>query len=99
MKKNDERILTLHPTGKAGVRISVDKYEIIKEAIIQVLRKRKILTFEDLADEVVRLLEVNFDGSVLWYYTTVKLDLEARKIIERIPGSRPQQIKLGKEFK
>lgn len=38
----------------------------------------------------------NFDGSIGWYYTTIKLDLEARREIERIPGSKPQLIRMVK---
>ena len=92
-----EKILTLHPEGKTGVRIDLEKYNTIKDAIIKVLTKRKMITFEELAEEVVALLEKKFQGSVLWYYTTVKLDLEARKMIRRIPGSKPQQITLNKK--
>jgi hypothetical protein len=29
--------------------------------------------------------------SVMWYVTTVALDLEARGEIERVPGSKPQR--------
>lgn len=32
-------------------------------------------------------------GSVSWYTTTVKLDLEARGELERVPGSRPQRLR------
>jgi hypothetical protein len=32
-------------------------------------------------------------GSVTWYVTTVKLDLEARGEIERVSGSRPQRLR------
>jgi hypothetical protein len=32
-------------------------------------------------------------ASVGWYVTTVKLDLEARKRIERVPGSNPQLLR------
>jgi len=38
----------------------------------------------------------NFDGSVMWYVTTVKLDLEARGQVKRVPNSRPQLVKLVK---
>jgi len=36
----------------------------------------------------------NFEGSVTWYVTTVKLDLEARGVVKRVPHSRPQLVKL-----
>jgi hypothetical protein len=32
-------------------------------------------------------------GSVSWYTTTVKLDLEVRGEIERIEGSKPQRLR------
>jgi hypothetical protein len=38
----------------------------------------------------------SFNGSVMWYVTTVKLDLEARGEIKRVPNSRPQLVKLTK---
>jgi hypothetical protein len=36
-----------------------------------------------------------FDGPVIWYYTTVKLDLEARGVIRRIPNTEPQLIEIA----
>ncbi|MEJ2537156.1 MAG: hypothetical protein P8048_08925, partial [Calditrichia bacterium] len=32
-------------------------------------------------------------GSIPWYTTTVKLDMEVKKEIARIPGSNPQRLK------
>ena len=32
-------------------------------------------------------------SSVGWYATTVKLDLEARGLIERVPDARPQRLR------
>jgi hypothetical protein len=32
---------------------------------------------------------------VTWYVTTVKLDLEARGEVKRVPNSRPQLVKLA----
>lgn len=47
-----------------------------------------------MAADVGDKLKGSFDGSVAWYVEVVKLDLEARKMIERVPGTRPQQIRL-----
>jgi DNA-binding Lrp family transcriptional regulator len=89
----DEKIQTLHPQGKQGVNINKDKYDVIKAAIINVLQKQGEMTFNGLNDEVSRQLEGNFAGSIGWYVTTVKLDLEARGVIERF-GKSPQQLRL-----
>ena len=35
-----------------------------------------------------RKLEGKFDGSIPWYMEGTKLDLEARGIIERVPGQK-----------
>ena len=55
------------------------------------------ITFGELVADVRCELADRFDGSVTWYVTTVKLDLEARGVIERIPKSRPQRICLAGE--
>jgi hypothetical protein len=52
------------------------------------------LIFTDLTRKINERLTGNFDGNVDWYVVTVKLDLEARAILERIPGTRPQKISL-----
>jgi hypothetical protein len=89
----EEKILTLHPQGKSGVNISRAKYDTISWAIRDSLRTHQSMTFKELTDEVRRRLEGSFDGSISWYVTTVKLDLEARGVIERIPGSAPQRLR------
>lgn len=91
----DQTIQTLHPdASKQGVRISRDKYETVRSAIVTFLHARGALTFTELAALVEEALQPTFDGSVMWYYTTVKLDLEARGEIRRASGSRPQRIEL-----
>ena len=91
-----EKILTLHPEGKQGVNISKEKYDSVKDAIIKSLQDKGELTFTKLGSEVKKELGGKFEGSISWYYTTVKLDLEARGKVMRIPGSSPQRIKLKK---
>ncbi|MCZ7544494.1 MAG: hypothetical protein M5R40_13685 [Anaerolineae bacterium] len=51
------------------------------------------MTFADLIPAVDAALAGDFDGSVGWHVTTVKLDLEARGLIERVPQSRPQRLR------
>ena len=90
----EERILTLHPLGKQGVNISKDKYDTMKKAILTCLSRTGELTFSKLANAVEESLAGNFEGSIRWYFTTVKLDLEARGIIERSP-SKPPLIRMA----
>ena len=88
-------IRTLHPEKKQGVNISREKYEIIRKAILCVLQEQKEITFMNLSRAVEKEVNGNFEGSVMWYVTTVKLDLEARGQIKRVLNSRPQLIKLA----
>lgn len=91
----EEKILTKHPEpGKSGVNISKQKYDVIGETILESIRAHGEITFTDLTQDVKKRLEGTFEGSIPWYVTTVKLDLEARGLIERVPGSGPQQLRL-----
>ena len=90
-----ETIRTLHPEKKQGVNISREKYEVIRQAILSVLEAEKEMTFMKLARAVEKEVKGGFEGSVTWYVTTVKLDLEARGKIKRVPRSRPQLLKLA----
>jgi hypothetical protein len=89
-----DMIRTLHPEKKQGVNISREKYEIIRKAILCVLETEREMTFMNLSRAVEKEVNGNFDGSVTWYVTTVKLDLEARGKIKRVHHSRPQLVKL-----
>ena len=51
-------------------------------------------TFSELTDAVGQRIGDVFDGSVGWYVTSVKLDLEARGVLERIDGRSPQRLRL-----
>jgi len=89
-----ERIMTLHPKGLKGVNILRAKYLQIKEYIIQTLEKEKEITYQELSDRAEKDLQETFDGKVGWYIVSVKLDLEARGIIERIPKTSPHKIRM-----
>ena len=91
-----DRIRTLHPEKKQGVSISREKYEIIRKAILATLRRQKEITFMNLTRAVEKEVNGNFEGSVNWYVTTVKLDMEARGEVKRVLNSRPQLVKLAR---
>ena len=88
----EEKILTKHPLGKSGKNISKRKYETLKKAILSALRNKE-LTHTELFSHLNKGLKSKFSGNVSWYGETVKLDLEARKIIERM-SSKPQKYRL-----
>ena len=85
----DEKILTKHPLGKSGKNISKQKYEALKKAILSALRSRE-LTHTELFDQLNKRLKSKFDGNISWYGETVKLDLEARKIVLRTSAKPPK---------
>lgn len=89
-----ERIMTLHPAGKKGVNIDKEMYEVIKDAILASVRQQGQIDFKALPATVEEHLSTPFDGSIGWYTTTVKLDLEARGLIERVPNQSPQALRL-----
>lgn len=95
---DEEKILTLHPEeGKKGVNINRAKYEMIRQTILNAIRSQGTITFRGLVSLVEYNLRHRFEGSIPWYVTTVKLDMEARGEIERIPGSGEQKIRLKKK--
>ena len=90
-----ETILALNPDpSKSPARIEKAKYEAIRAAVLAALKERGEIAFKDLRNAVAEHLSEPFDGSVSWYTTTVKLDLEARGLIERIPDRTPQHLRL-----
>jgi hypothetical protein len=91
MKK--ESIQTLHPVeGKTNKKIALDKYTFIRENLLAILSEFE-LTHPELMEELFSRVKDNFEGGVQWYGETVKLDLEARQMIERTK-TKPEKYKL-----
>jgi len=88
----EEKIITKHPLGKTGRNISRQKYDMLKRAILSVL-KDGALTHTELLNRLNKDLRDRFSGNVSWYGETVKLDLEATKIIGR-SSSKPEKYRL-----
>ncbi len=82
--------------GVGGARIRTDRYEVFRDAILDAVPDEGGITLKELGRELAAALAGHtFDakGSVTWYMMTVKLDLEARGLIERVPGARPQRLR------
>jgi hypothetical protein len=88
----EEKILTLHPQGKSGRNIDKQKYETVKQTLLSALQGKE-LTQAELFDQLNKSLTGKFSGNIDWYGETVKLDLEARNIIERT-SSKPQKYRI-----
>lgn len=88
----EEKILTKHPLGKSGRNISKAKYDTVKAAMLKILQSKE-LTHTELMEQMNRTLEKKFQDNISWYSETVKLDLEARKVIQRT-ASRPQRYRI-----
>jgi hypothetical protein len=91
---NNEKIMTLNHDGKKGVNIDRVKYETMKTAILGVLKEHGDATLSQLINLVENKLAGSFDGKIGWYLMAVKLDLEVRGIVKRIPGRTPQTLTL-----
>jgi len=92
MPITEEKILTKHPLGKSGKNIVRKEYDTIKKGILTVLGRSE-LTHTELMNRLNKNLKGKFSKNASWYGETVKLDLEARKIIKRT-DSKPQKYKV-----
>ena len=97
---DDARVVCETPTpGKKPTRIHRWKYDLLRRIILDILsngedgvefRSLPVLIEARLCAEQRAKL-----GSVSWYATTVKLDMEVKGDIERVPGSKPQRLRLS----
>ena len=92
MTATEERIMTRHPDPtRQGVHITRKRYDAMQRALLAVIPRRAPgVAFADLPD-LVRDTDLD-GGSITWYVVAVKLDLQARGRIARLPGRGPQRL-------
>ena len=90
----EEKIVTKHPQGKSGKNINKQTYDTVKQAMQAALHGKE-LTHTELFQQLNKSLKGKIAGNISWYAETVKLDLEARKLIERT-SSKPQKYRFTK---
>ncbi len=98
MNSEEDKVLCETPTpGKQPTRIAKWKYELVRSAILaEVPDDDKGVEFNRLAELVERRIpaeELKRLGSVSWYTTTVKLDMEVNGEIKRVAGVTPQRLR------
>jgi hypothetical protein len=93
----EDRVLCQTPNKPtAGTRIPRWKFDAVRTAILTVLAEGE-MTFLDLTSACkIRMADADLAklGSLGWHVTTVKLELECRGEIARVPGSKPQLLTL-----
>jgi hypothetical protein len=97
----DATVTCYTPTiGRDGVtRIPKWKYDCVRTAILEVLNQAPDNTalFKNLASFVKPHLtdqQLARLGSLNWHVTTVKLNMEVDREIERVPSRAPQALRI-----
>ena len=96
---NDARVVCHSPTpGKKPTRIHKWKYDLLRSIILDILDGSadgvEFRSLPSLIDARLNPEQRANLGSVGWYTTTVKLDMEAQGDIERIPNTGAQRLRL-----
>jgi len=80
-----KKIIVTHPVTGTERKFDAAIYEPVKAAILQSLRGSQGKTFTELVDDVVAVIRKKMPGfnkSIAWYTISIRLDLEARGIVE-----------------
>ena len=98
---DEERVVCETPTpGKKPTRIHKWKYDLLRRIILEIVAEGTDgVEFRNLPGLIESRLSVEQRenlGSVSWYTVSVKLDMEVKGDIERVPRAKPQKLRLVK---
>ncbi|MBD3670542.1 MAG: hypothetical protein HUJ29_07180 [Gammaproteobacteria bacterium] len=93
----EDKVLCKTPSpNKKPTRIARWKYDAVRRCILKSIDESDAgLLFKELPDRVANHLSADERarlGSIAWYTTTVKLDMEVAGEIQRSPGKGPQKL-------
>lgn len=95
MTQTDPKIQLEHPQGKQAVRMDPAKYQVLRKAILEILQTGAMTHTEMY--QAINLKFANeqyhFPGSIQWHLQSVKMDMEAKKLIIK-EGANPQSYRL-----
>ena len=88
---------TPNPGRKGECRIPKWKFDLLRNAVLEVLGENdaKFLELTDLVRGRLAASDLGRLGSLGWHVTTVKLEMELRGEIRRIPNASSQILSLG----
>ena len=93
----NEKIQLLHPEGKQAPNIERAKYELLRATLLQLIPKdAEGVPLAPLSDRVTEALtpeQIASIGKIGWYTMAVKMDMEARGEIERVPDAKRQRLR------
>lgn len=97
----EEKVVCRAPTpGKKPTRIHKWKYDLLRGIILEILAGSaegvQFRSLPSLIEERLTPEQRASLGSVSWYTTTVKLDMEVQGDIKRVPRVTPQLLRLVK---
>lgn len=92
-----EMFQALHPDpNKQGARVTKATFDAYREALLKLIpADEEGVELQSLFNEVAPLVPADIveNTSPGWWTMTVKLDLEARGVIERVPGPGRQRVR------
>lgn len=92
-----DKVICRTPTpNKKPTRIDKWKFDLIHNAILEILPSEgNGILFKDLPNlvkEKISIDKLEKLGSLKWYVVSIKLEMEVRKEIYRVPKSSPQRL-------
>ena len=96
----EERIVCETPTpGKKPTRIHKWKYDLLRGVILDIVGSSpdgvEFKSLPGLVEARLNPEQLANLGSVSWYTTSVKLDMEVKGDIVRVAGARPQRLRVA----
>ena len=94
MTADDRTACRTPATGRDGVtNIPTWKFDAVRNAILTICAEETVFTdLFKLVPEHLTEDQLSMLGSINWHVTTVKLELEVRGEIARVPGAKPQKL-------
>jgi hypothetical protein len=99
-KPLEEVVRTHRPDGRPGVILPKHEYDFFCSFILSAVEKSDTMTLNDLLEKAHVALDGKWSGDLAWKILQVKMDLEARHLLEVVVATRKRHaftIKLTRQ--